>query len=777
MLTHYVKIAIRNLWKHRLQTIICLIGLSVGMTCFALSSLWLAYLESFEDFVPDADRIYMLSNGNSTFKPDYTDYQTPCTLGPKLKSMFPEIEETVWIELRPSESSVKVDDVEYKGLNIYSTSREFANFYQLNILYGAEPRDIKDAIITLPKAMELFGEENAVGKTLKLHQSEEEREVTICAVVEALPHNTQWHFDLLVRVEKSYSVATLVRFHKGVDVNAFQEKTTGTKYMITYPWQREEVEETLKINYLPLRELRSDYQAEWHTFKTSYVRLFMGIGLAVVICALCNYFITLICQIRIRSREYALRRLIGSNSFGIVGMNILETVLLFIIASVIGTILMFVAYPYFTELSQVEMPRGEMLSRGLIYIFGVTILSVIITSITTYIILRTNQRSILSGHQSHKSSSKLERVGSIVQLILSITATFCTIVMILQLRFLRNSNEIGFERANIAVLSNVNEEIVKLVLESPELVDTLYDGGKYYPLFPQRIMYSTHISPDASSDVVIHSEIKHISLSVVRFWGLEIIDGVLPTFNSNEVMINESMAQELNRDSIIGTSIYLANVNYGQSELKIVGIIKNQYLLSPTVEAKPSYYVNSDFSFYSGNKTLMFKTGNMEDLYKVIDRIHQKETELNIWEDLSVVATEYENQLTTETSILTLLYIISGASLLVSIFGIFSLVSLVLQQRKKEIALRKVHGATIYQVLSIFIKSNIYDLLISASVAFSIGYILMNDWLETYVKHVTLPLYLYPAILLVMAIIVIITIIWKIWSAVRVNPSEVIKNE
>ncbi|MCQ2236441.1 MAG: hypothetical protein MJZ18_05505, partial [Bacteroidales bacterium] len=95
MFVHYLKIAFRNLAKYRLQTVICLIGLSVGMTCFALSSLWFSYISSFEDFVEDADRTYLLSEGSAKFQPDCADYGIRDAIAEKieaLKKYCPEID-------------------------------------------------------------------------------------------------------------------------------------------------------------------------------------------------------------------------------------------------------------------------------------------------------------------------------------------------------------------------------------------------------------------------------------------------------------------------------------------------------------------------------------------------------------------------------------------------------------------------------------------------------------------------------------------------------------
>ena len=124
-----------------------------------------------------------------------------------------------------------------------------------------------------------------------------------------------------------------------------------------------------------------------------------------------------------------------------------------------------------------------------------------------------------------------------------------------------------------------------------------------------------------------------------------------------------------------------------------------------------------------------------------------------------------------------LLSFVSLVCVLISIFGIFSLVTLSCEQRQKEIAIRKVNGAQIRHILQMFFREYLLLLVIAAVIAFPMGYVVMRQWLETYVRQTAINGWVYVGIFVVVAVIIVLCIIWRIWKAARQNPAEVIKNE
>ena len=130
-----------------------------------------------------------------------------------------------------------------------------------------------------------------------------------------------------------------------------------------------------------------------------------------------------------------------------------------------------------------------------------------------------------------------------------------------------------------------------------------------------------------------------------------------------------------------------------------------------------------------------------------------------------------------ENSLNMLLSIVSFICIAIVVFGIFSLVTLSCEQRRKEIAIRKVNGASIGTILNLFFKEYLLLLIIASCIAFPLGYVIMKHWLESYVKQTPISLWIYGGIFIVMLLIIFLSIIGRVWKAARQNPAEVIKSE
>ena len=137
----------------------------------------------------------------------------------------------------------------------------------------------------------------------------------------------------------------------------------------------------------------------------------------------------------------------------------------------------------------------------------------------------------------------------------------------------------------------------------------------------------------------------------------------------------------------------------------------------------------------------------------------------------------YDNYLKSEQTLLKLLSCVAVVCILIAVFGVFSLVTLACEQRRKEIAIRKVNGATLGNILSIFIKEYLILLLCASFLAFPVSYMIMKAWLENYVEQISIGISMYVTIFTGIGIIITACIGWRGWKAARENPAEVVKTE
>lgn len=784
MFFHYLKVALRNLWKYRLQSVICIIGLAVGMTCFALSSLWFNYINSFEDFIQDADRTYLLSEGSAKYSPDHADYGVRDAIAEKVKALeeyCPEIEKVyIWYD-----GVVKLNDID--GAALTKGPSDLYRILNLNILFGrGELLNPTEIIVSRKWAVENLGQVDVVGQSLT-HKDWANRpiaELKIVGVYDDLPANTALFsqndcFGLWNGMARDvYRVVLWVKLYKGADVDMVAKKAADTKVNVSYfsNFVGGEVTEdiNLKFNFLPLRELRVYYPQTDYSFSSSYVLLFCAIGLLVIFSALCNYYITMIAQVRIRCRALAIRRMLGSGKWGIVWMNIVETLLIFVLSSLLGAFIIFLVKPDFVEYAELEgLGTVSFIAQVVLYCLAVLVGCVALTAFTTLYTMRLTQRSILYGHQSHRSSSLLDMVSNVVQISLSLCILFCVMVIIGQVHYLRDSRDLGYEKHNVLSIFRCPPSLMDHIMSSPLVVDTVLSA---YPVLPMDMLRPVKIGADSKSNELMDVSMVSIIPKEIDFWGLKLKEGRVPRKDSHELLINESMAMKLDKDSIVGSTIDIYDYS-GTVSYTVTGILKNVY--SQSVTGEPGELLYSYTSDFGEGQGITFKVaeGSKSKMIADIEAFMAKEgIEDQVYRFVDNEE-RFEEVLYKESLLLNVLIVIAGVSLIVSLFGVFSLLSLSLEQRRKEIALRKVHGATIRQVLTMFLKRQFVTLLIGAFIAFPIGYVIMKEWLSSYIQQMPIAWWFMPLILLVMATVVFLTIFGCINAAVKQNPAEVIKNE
>jgi len=245
------------------------------------------------------------------------------------------------------------------------------------------------------------------------------------------------------------------------------------------------------------------------------------------------------------------------------------------------------------------------------------------------------------------------------------------------------------------------------------------------------------------------------------------------------VLINESAVKAFGWHEPVGKLFGYDDRGGGY---RVKGVIKNVFNFPPTVPAKPFFYCNrspNDTWGASGGTTVLFKyhVGMWKSCKEKIENLIKTE-----YADLSGITIfsaeeEYNKYLKSENALLKLLSFVSAICILICVFGFVSLVSLTCEERRKEIAIRKINGATAGDILAMFAKEYFLLLIIGAAIAFTTGYFIMQHWLEQYVKQTSIPAWIYFAIVLVLAMAIALCVGWQVYRASVENPAEVVKSE
>lgn len=767
MFTHYLKIAVRNLKKYKLQSVISIIGLSLGFVCFTLSMIWIRYEMTYDSFHKDADLIYRVR----TVSPSYANGLSPITsyaLAGYLKKNFPEIQSAC--SVNGSWKTEMTVDGKKTDLFLLRADSAFLETFSIPLLAGnksALESQSKGYAISAEAARKLFGNENPIGKEINNNKGSVE------ALLGGWGKHSNLYFDIITPIEpyKELNVSscqTYIKLHKGVNKKAFVEKISQ------YEDKREET--TVKgLVLTPITRLHFDKPDKENNVKFDHVFLFAVCAGLVILCSLFNFLTLLVSRIQMRSKELALRKVNGASNRSLLSLLGMEVVVTLLCTFPLGIIIIEGVLPAFLELSGMQNREGGIYLEVFLYAGIIVCIAYLFALVPIhYFRSKTLHNAIHGGKSGH--SRNLFRKGSIlIQLIISIGFIFCTSVLIKQIHHF-NHMDIGMERKNIATLRyfSRNVEFSTVVQEIKQIPFIAEAIGVHFGLFPQMGRMSQGVTDwdDKQPDMEpISLETVNGSREFVRFYNFTFIKGGLPGENEDIndcVVINEAALKKFGWEDPIGKKY--------SNTYTVVGVIRDYYNQSPTMPSHPVAILLTPSNAHNSNILYKYAEGQKDSSTGQIKKMFEEKfpgTDI----DITDMETEYAKFMQSENYLLLLLGFVSGVCILVSIFGIYSLSSLTVEEKRKEIAVRKVNGASVGKILLLFFREYLLLLCIAATVAFPIGYIIMRSWIQNYVKQTDISAWLYIAIFLLTGIIIACSVISCIWKAAKINPAEIIKNE
>ena len=776
MIYHYLKIAFRNLIKYKTQSIVSIVGLAIGFTCFALSALWIRYEMTYDNFHEGAERIY-LAGSKFELQGDGFSYFSSGLLADYIKKNCPEVEKACHIIYGSDNDPIIYQEKEYQMVQL-NVDSSFISMFNITVLDGNSQLKLEknQIAITDKAAKRIFGDELPIGKQVILPKSNH-AEMTIVAVVKSWEGHSIYPFDILLPYpnwEANWGMQqchTLFRVYPNSDIKVLKQRLEKNEV------QQDSYKQWIYTPIALLSTLRSTHPREDVNVKLNHVRLFACIGVLVIICGLCNYLTMLITRIRMRKRELALRKVNGASNVSLLSLLLSELILLLIISSGIGLMLLELILPVFKRLSQIDESTTFFYGEVSTYIL---LLIIITTGIAAIFVYYANKRTLLDSikHKSNLHFSGWFHKGSILfQLFISIGFVFCTLVMMKQLNYLLNSKELGLERHNVGVIGSTygfeNVPLEEILNQMPDITDRLH--GFYTPI--PKMMFSTREinewegQTDKTQRIKVEGET--INQDYVDFFQVGILEGSMLDEKDGKgaVVINESAVRAFGWDQPIGKKIRMGI----DETCTVKGVIKDICYNAPIHPVAPAVFSLPE-SKDRGNFIFKFKEGTWNSISKKLqEEAHKVNPNANLF--LINMEERYDEFMKSENTMIKLLSVVSLICIIIAVFGIFSLVTLSCEQRRKEIAIRKVNGASVKVILNLFFKEYLILLVIASFMAFPLSYLIMKHWLEGYVKQTPINFWIYGGIFAGMLLIIFLSIIWRVWKAARQNPAEVIKSE
>ena len=785
MIAHYIKIALRNLLKYKVQSVISILGLAIGFACFALAAFWIHYEMTFDDFHRDADRIYMV-RVNETLGKGQISNTLPHPLGSYLKEQYPEVVD--YAALVVQKWRLRQEDRQTEVMMALADS-SFMQMMDIQILEGNTnfmlPKS-KEVAITQDMANTLFGTESPLRQEIELNNQVR----TIGAVVTGWSKHSSFHYAFMgdLNYATGWDYVTfniLVKLKSDVEASNLLDKMNRN-----FP------NELKKNNYgdtgmnrfylTPLTSLRyaQDFvRKDDVVIVFNYIVYFSIAGALIILCALVNYLTLFVSRIRARRKEMALRKVNGANSTSMMLLLLTEYLFTLVVSILLGMVLVEISLPGFIEYTGIISSRPAIYLESLSYIGIISLIALVVAAFPIHFFHRNTLQSSLA-FKGNRTENIFRKACIVVQLVVCLSVIFTTTVINKQLHFLKHT-DLGMEHHNIGSVSiwmgvDMNTWMDK-IKALPMVTETL--TPKYYPLVGTGPMMIMQISNwDGLDKPTKEMEALNLVTSgedFFRFYGLTLLAGewINEKSSANDMVITESTARTFGWkvEEAIGKHLH---PEFPET-YTVVGVVKDCQYKSPTTKVVNTAFINTEKQDYLwGRASILFKykEGTWNECRKRIEAMQQKEYPEKMLRLFSEDE-EYDRYLRSENALTKLLSVVSWVCILISIFGIYSLVTLTCEQRRKEIAIRKVNGATVRTILALFFKEYFLLLSLSALLAFPAAYLTMKQWIETYNRQVEIGISPFLAIFAGIGIVISASISWRVWKAANENPSEVIKSE
>ena len=787
MIKHCLKIAIRNLVKYKVQSAVSILGLAVGFVCFSLSLYWIHYEMTYDHFRQDADRIYMVRT-NDEYTEGKISTRVPYSLAAYLAQHFPDI--AVAAPFHLISERISVND-KYQDAVFSSADSAWMNLMDIRIIKGNRnfmlPKDNAEIAITEEAAKKWFRTEDPIGKEVKMLR----RTKKICAIVQAENRHTNFPFDFIGNPElgKTWWYITwsiLIKVKPDTDIEELESKINAN-----LPAELKQVTLTRKtgierIILTPLSKLHyaKDFRDDKEAGITfQYIIYFSIAGILIITCALINYLTLFINRMRVRQREMALRMIHGANIRSLVSLLTVEFLLLLACAVTTGFLLIEICFPSFIELTGIDTAKSSLYGEAFLFIGLISL--IILTAIIglLYILYHRSLHRSLRYNTGRSTGTQLRRGSIVLQLFVCLSFIGCTVLINQQLDYLRH-RDLGLKiknRGSFSVMGDMDyTPLIRKIKELPMITEVMQPD--YYPIVSQLTaigQFDNWEGLDIPIDTPVPVKLFLGKEDFFRFYDITLLAGEwlddLSTYE--DIIINESLARRMgwSPQEAIGKHIIQSYITY-----TIVGVVKDCHYGAPTLPIPHTgFLVGEQMGLMQRSAGILFKykEGTWNECRKALEHLYQTECSPENILRLNSEEEVYNNYLRSEEMLTRLLSFASLVCILTAMFGIYSLVTLTCEQRRKEIAIRKVNGATVWSILYLFFREYLIMLCIAALFAFPITYVIIKQWILNYVRQVSISPLPFILILIGLALTVIAGISWRVWKAANENPAEVIKNE
>ncbi|HEX2920143.1 MAG TPA: ABC transporter permease [Bacteroidales bacterium] len=789
MLKNLLKTAVRHLIKHPGYSVLNIIGLTLGIASALFLVIYVADEASYDKYHKNADRIFRISSTITETDDQFTWIVAQIPFGPQAAKDFPEVNSFVRVFNMPR-ALYKYESKEYIEEDfIYADSTLFDIFTYKTLkgdpkLAVSEPDKIA---LTESASARYFGKEDPIGKMI--NSGEDSYEVV--AVIGDVPRNSHFRFDAVSARNNlpkqigswgNFGVSTYLMLAENTNTTDFTKKLQQISEDHVKPVlgpYNVAVEYSLEpIKRIHLYSKNSGEPEP--TGSITYIYIFAIVAVFLVLIAAMNYMNLSTARSSRRAREVGLRKVVGSRRGALIAQFLSESVIFTIISLILSIAILFIGLP------KLNLLAGKAFDMSVIFspVVLLTILLIIVItgilggSYPAFFLSRFSPVTVLKGEITQGTAGSLFRkILVVLQFTVSVVMIMCTLIVFRQLNYLKNMDQ-GFDQKNVIALQLDNNMTAKYtvlkqsLLENPDIKNVT---GTNTPIGEGsgKVMFSIETDQGMSERGINFAIVDH---DFVETLGIKMKEGRdfqedMPSDTSLAVVVNETFVNRMGWKEAVGKKVEVTGSNLIKA--RVVGVMNDYHQTGMYNEVETFMLV------YRNEHPFMYLKLGDSNRDKTLGYIESKWKEIFPDQPFNYeyLTDRFNRQFGADEKRGFIFTLFTLLAILIASLGLFGLASYTIEQRTREIGVRKVFGADEKIILKMISRDFLILVSIGILIAVPLAYYFMSNWLESYVYRYAIGIGLILTTALLTILITFITISYKAYQAAIMDPSKSIKTE
>jgi putative ABC transport system permease protein len=784
MLKSYLKIAFRNIKRHKGYSFINLTGLALGMACCILIFLWVKDELSTNRFHEKINSLYAIMTIQHYGSEVERGPGSVPALGPALRAEFPEVRNAARISSGQGEYLLEYGEGQFKE-RIQLADPEIFQVFTFPLLRGKTDDLFNDPYVMVLSdrtAKKIFGAEDPIGKVLTLNKKEQFR---VVGVMENIPHNSSLRFDIWAPLELTtkwyrpnytttwYNMAffTVLEMSGRADINAFNEKIFNRI--------RQSDPQTILEPYIyPFSRLYLDFYGRMEN-----IRIFSIIAGVILIIACINFMNLSTARSAHRAREVGLRKIVGAGRRQVMRQFFGESVFFTLVSAALALSGAALVMPLFRSLTGKPLLLKAFLAPSVVLgVLGVTLVTSLLAGSYPALFLSSFRPvNVLKGvHGSKVGGSLLRKVLVVLQFSLSVCLIIGTVVILRQVRFMKGK-DLGFDKEHLLY--------VPLEENMRKNVDAIKHELMSYPGI-QSVSATSH-SPTGvynngqdwdweGRNPNVNPLVTYFGVDpdFLRTFKMELAEGEsfrpATSHDMTSVLINQRFANIVGLPSVVGSRL-----SQGSRHLQIIGVVKDFHFTPVYQEIGPAIiYFDPTYKTFQTYRYLFIRLnpGNIPESIAHIEKTVKKFNPGFPFE-YRFLDEDYDRLYRGVEREMAIVRTFAFLAVLISCLGLFGLAAYTAEQRTKEIGIRKVLGASVAGIMGLLSRQYALWVLVANVIAWPVSYFLMKSWLQDFSYRIKLGLPVFILAAALSLLIAQVTVAFQSLKAARSKPVASLRYE